>query len=92
MAYIKTDKVTLPSEFHFELIPGWTMDMEKDRFTLTHGKKSMTFDMTVLQDLCSRNYGIRLAKGRKQMMLTPDVLQSFVEYHMFSYVLDVNTY
>ena len=57
--------------------------MKKDSFTLTHGKKSMTFGKDVLKDLSTRNYGIRLALGRKQMFLTADVLQAFVEYELF---------
>ena len=80
---IKTDKIDIPTDFSFELCPGWTLDMEKDRFTLCHGKKAMTFDKKVLQDLMSRNYGLRLAMGRKQMFITPDALQAFVEYETF---------
>ena len=82
-ATIKTDCIRVPTDFRFELCPGWTLEMEKDRFTLTHGKKSMTFDRRVLQDLMTRNYGLRLAMGRKQMVVTPDALQAFVDYETF---------
>ena len=45
-----------------------------------HRKKSLTFHSALVKDLCSRNYGIRLAKGRRQMVLTPQVLQGFVDF------------
>ena len=87
MACIKTGKVSLPKDFQFELSPGWFLDIDVEsspvKYTLTHGKKSMTFHSAVVKDLCSRNYGIRLAKGRRQMVLTPQVLQGFVDFETF---------
>ena len=85
MDCIKTDKVSLPPQF--ELSPGWFLDIDVEsspvKYTLTHRKKSMTFHSAVVKDLCSRNYGIRLAKGRRQMVLTPQVLQGFVDFETF---------
>ncbi len=87
MASLKTEKVCLPNEFQLELVPGWTLNINTEtkptQYTLVHGKKSMTFHHHVMKDLCARNYGIRLAKGRRQMNLPPIVLQAFVDYEMF---------
>ena len=87
MATLKTEKVSLSNEFQLELVPGWILHINTEtkptQYTLVHGKKSMTFHYHVMKDLCARNYGIRLAKGRRQMILPPIVLQAFVENEMF---------
>ena len=87
MGCIKTDKVLLPVDFQFEISPGWFIDIKVEsspiKYMLTHGKKSMTFHSAVVKDLCSRNYGIRLAKGRRQMILTLQVLQGLVDFETF---------
>ena len=43
----------------------------------------MTFNSNVLMNLCPRNYGLRLTKGRRQMHLPPDLLQAFVDNALF---------
>ena len=87
MASIKTDKVVLDKDFHFEIVKGWFLDIDIQsspvKYTLTHGKKSMTFHSNVTRDLCLRNYGLRLVKGRRQMVLPPHVLQGFVDHETF---------
>ena len=87
MAELKTDKILLPTEFQIALDDGWMLDIDVNtvpaKYTLTHGKKSMSFNRDVTMNLCSRNYGIRLVKGRRQMVLPPHVLQSFVDYSTF---------
>ena len=85
MACIKTDKVLLPQDFQFEISPGWFLDIdvESSPIIYTHGKKSMTFHSAVVKDLCSRNDVIRLAKGRRQMILTTQVLQGLVDFETF---------
>lgn len=87
MVSIKTEKIALPQDFQIEIVKGWFLDIDVQsspiKYTLTHGKKSMTFHSNVLKDLCSRNYGIRLAKGRRQMVLPSSVLQAFVDYETF---------
>ncbi len=87
MATIKTSKVNLPKVFQIELAPGWSLDIDTNtvptRYTLTRGKKSMTFDGNVVKDLITRNYSIRLALGRKQMIVPPEVLQAFTEHEIF---------
>lgn len=87
MASIKSDKKVIDKTFQFEIVPEWYLDIEvlvnPVRYTLTHGKKSMSFYSSVAKDLCTRNYGLRLAKGRRQMILPPHVLQAFVEHASF---------
>ena len=87
MAGIKTEKITLPNEFQLEIAPGWYLEIDIEgfpiKYTLTHGKKSMTFLSNVTKDLCSRNYALRLAKGRRQMILPPHILQAFVDFETF---------
>ena len=87
MAAIKSSKINLPKIFQLELSPGWLLDIDTNiiptQYTLTHGKKSMTFDTGVTQDLCRRNYSIRLAMGRRQMVVPPDVLQAFSDHEVF---------
>ena len=87
MASIKTSKVNLPKVFQIELAPKWMLDIDLNtiptRYTLTHGKKSMTFDTDVTRDLCTRNYSIRLALGRRQMIVPPNVLQAFSDHEIF---------
>jgi len=92
MATIKTGKVTLPTEFQIELVPGWFLDIDIEsspiKYTLTHGKKSLSFLSNITKDLCSRNYGIRLTKGRRHMVLPPHVLQAFVDHEVFLHWYD----
>ena len=83
MATIRTEKIVLSPTFQMEISPGWYLDTDKSRYTLIHGKKCMTFDSGVIKDLCARNYSIRLAKGRRHMILPPHVLQAFVENETF---------
>ena len=96
MATIKTGKVCLPENFYIEIAPGWYLDIDvrtsPKKYTLTHGKKSMSFLSNVTKDLCSRNYGIRLANGRRQMVLPPHVLQAFVDYETFLSWYDPSIY
>lgn len=87
MASIKTEKISLLRDFQFELTDGWFLAIDVNsnpiKYTLIHGKKSMTFHSCITKDLCSRNYSIRLAKGRRQMVVPPQVLQAFVDYETF---------
>ena len=84
MAHIKTEAIKLATpEFQMEIAPGWMLDLNDCSHTLTRGKKSMTINNAVLQDLCTRNYGLRLVKGRRQMVLPPHLLQALVENELF---------
>lgn len=87
MATIKSSKIDLPKSFQIELCHGWVLDIDTNVipsvYTLTHGKKSMTFHSEIAKDLCTRNYGVRLALGRRQMKVPPEVLQAFSEYEIF---------
>jgi hypothetical protein len=87
MAELKTDKICLKNDFQIPFGDGWTLIIDRDctptTYTLTHGKKSITFDSHVMRKLCSRQYGIRLVKGRKQMNVPAHVLQNFVDYSVF---------
>lgn len=87
MAELKTSKIVLPLEFSFQLNEGWDLSIDTNcypvKYTLKHGKKSMTFNSDVIHKLCTRNYGIRLVRGRTQMIIPPHVLQSFVENSVF---------
>ena len=87
MACIQSSKLNLPKVFQLEIAPGWMLDIDTNvsptKYMLTHGKKSMTFDADVTRDLCNRNYSVRLALGRKQMTVPPEVLQAFCDHEMF---------
>ena len=87
MSSIKSDKISLCGGFQFEICDGWFLEIDNDctpvKYTLSHGKKSMSFHSSVMKDLVARNYSIRLAKGRKQMIVPPQVLQAFVEHETF---------
>lgn len=87
MASIKSSKISLPKIFQLELSPGWLLNIDTNvvptQYTLVHGKKSMNFDTTVASDLCRRNYSIRLAMGRRQMVIPPEVLQAFSDHEIF---------
>ena len=87
MAMIKSDKKIIDKCFQIEIVNGWLLDIDANvtpiKYTLTHGKKSMSFYSNVTRDLCSRNYSLRLAQGRKQMILPAKVLQAFVEHEPF---------
>ena len=87
MATIKSSKINLPKIFQLELCPGWLLNIDTNitptQYTLTHAKKSMTFDANVASDLCRRNYSIRLAMGRRQMIVPPEVLQAFADNDIF---------
>ena len=87
MATLKSDKKLIEQCFQVEIIDGWFLDINTNvvptTYTLTHGKKSMSFHSDVARELCQRDYSLRLARGRKQMVLPPHVLQAFVEYETF---------
>ena len=87
MATLKSDKKVIEHGFQVEIVDGWFLDINTNVFpityTLTHGKKSMTFYSDVATELCQRDYSLRLAHGRKQMVLPPKVLQAFVEFETF---------
>lgn len=87
MAQLKTDKITLAKDFQLCVGNDWvlTIDVQSTptNYTLTHGKKSINFDSNVMRNLCMRQYGIRLVKGRRQMVVPPQVLQSFVDNAVF---------
>lgn len=87
MTSIKTDKHCLPTNVQINIVDGWILDIDIHcipiKYTLTHGKKSLGFSSSVTRDLCSRNYSIKLTKGRKQMIVPPHVLQAFVDYDIF---------
>ena len=87
MAMIKSDKKIIDKCFQIEIVSGWLLDIDANvhpiKYTLTHGKKSMNFHSNVTKDLCCRNYSLRLAQGRKQMILPAKVLQAFVEHEPF---------
>jgi hypothetical protein len=87
MATLKTEKISLNQEFQFELCQGWLLSIDNNvepiQYTLTRGKKSITFNSQVVSELCNRNYGVRLVKGRKQMHLPPVVLQAFIDNEAF---------
>lgn len=84
MACIKTDCVHVPTEFQIELLPGWLLDIDLNcspiKYTLNHGKKSMSFHSHIMKDLIERNYSLRLVKGRRQMVLPASILEEIVTY------------
>lgn len=87
MANLKSDKITLKNDFQIRLDDGWILGIDRDcsptTYTLSHGKKSINFDSDVMKSLCLRQYGIRLVKGRKQMIVPANILQNFVDYTVF---------
>jgi hypothetical protein len=87
MAELKGDKITLANDFQLALRDGWTVSIDiqskPTNYTLTHGKKSINFDSTVMNRLCLRQYGIRLVKGRRQMIVPSHILQSFEDNVVF---------
>jgi hypothetical protein len=87
MAELKGDKITLANDFQLALPDGWTVSIDiqskPTNYTLTHGKKSINFDSTVMNRLCLRQYGIRLVKGRRQMIVPSQILQSFEDNVVF---------
>jgi hypothetical protein len=87
MSSIKSDKIFVSPGFQFEIYDGWFIEIENEsspvKYTLMHGKKSVSFHSDVMKDLIKRNYSIRLAKGRKQMIVPPQVLQAFVDHEIF---------
>ena len=93
MASIKTSKIDLDKTFQMELCSGWVLDINTSTvpttYTLTHGKKSMSFQSDVTKRLITRDYGIRLALGRRQMDLPKEVLQAFVDNDIFLKFYDV---
>lgn len=85
MASIKCDCKKVGEPFEIKLADGWLLQIEKEgdertSYTINHGKKSMTFNSEVMRALCHRKYGIRLTKGRRQMKLPSEILDSVVEY------------
>lgn len=87
MAAIKSDKISLNQCFTIDLDVGWTLTIDREssptNYVLSHGKKSVSFNSTIMSALCLRQYGIRLVKGRKQMHVPSNILQSFVDYSVF---------
>lgn len=87
MAQLKTDKITLAKDFQIDLSGGWILGVDvkctPTNYTLTHGKKTINFNSDVMKNLCFREYGIRLMRGRKQMVVPPHVLQNLEEYTVF---------
>jgi hypothetical protein len=87
MAELKTDKITLAKDFQLDLQDGWTLCIDVQskptNYTLIHGKKSINFDSTVMNTLCLRQYGIRLVKGRRQMIVPSHILQCFEDNVVF---------
>ena len=94
MTTLKSEKITLTPLFQFELCKGWFLSIDISsqpiQYALTRGKKSITFSSQVVADLCSRNYGVRLVKGRRQMHLPPSVLQAFIDNEVFLKWYDPN--
>jgi hypothetical protein len=92
MAALKTEKISVEQVFQFELCSGWFLSIDNTvnpiQYTLTRGKKSINFNSQVISNLCKRNYGVRLVKGRKQMNLPPHVLQAFIDNEAFLYWFD----
>ena len=64
MTELKTRKIILAQEFNIQLSEGWDLSIDANcyprKYTLKHGKKSMTFNYDVVHKLCTRDYGIRL--------------------------------
>ena len=87
MTELKSGKIDLPQLFNLELGDGWTLSIDistvPTTYTLTHGKKSMCFNFDVIQKLCSREYDIRLVRGRRQLVIPSHILQSFVDNSTF---------
>ena len=87
MAQLKTDKIALTKDFQIKFEDDYTLTVDVDSkptlYTLTHGKKSINFHSDVATTLCLRQYGIRLVKGRRQMVIPPKVLQNFADYAVF---------
>ena len=84
MASIKCEGLTVGAPIEIVLREGWLLQIDKNTnpttFTIYHGKKSMSFDSDTMDVLCRRQYGLRLAKGRRQMKLEPEILDALVEY------------
>ena len=87
MANLKSDKIVLKKDFQIKLDDKWILTIDRDcsptTYTLSHGKKSINFDSDVMKNLCTRQYGIRLVKGRRQMNVPANILQNFVDYSVF---------
>ena len=87
MTELKSGKIDLPQLFNLELGDGWTLSIDistvPTTYTLTHGKKSMCFNFDVIQKLCSREYDIRLVRGRRELVIPSHILQSFVDNSTF---------
>lgn len=81
-------------DFEIEVAEQWFLNIDGSstpiKYSLSHKKRSMTFHAEVMKDLCTRNYGIRLAKGRRQMVLPPHVLQGFVDHETDIMQYDTN--
>ena len=87
MATLKTDKIVLQKDFQIVLDDGWILSININTvpttYTLIHGKKSISFNTREAMKLCCRDYGIRLVRGRRQMVVPSHVLQSFVDNALF---------
>ena len=78
---MKADKIKCSEPVEIELCDDWVLqvDNRKDKrpsYVIVHGKKSMAFDSSVMNDLCNRRYSIRLVNGRRQMSIPWQVLDS----------------
>ena len=54
--------MSLTSSFQIELAPNWILEIDAQykpaKYTLIHGKKSLSFQSDVIKDMCARNYGV----------------------------------
>lgn len=94
MTSIKTDKLCLPTDVQLQIADGWILDIDVHSFpikyTLTHGKKSLSFSSNIVKNLCSRNYCIKLTHGRRRMIIPPEMLQALVDNSIFICWYDPN--
>ena len=81
MASVQTDCMRIPNELQIKLVDGWLLDIDVTctpvKYTLIHGKKSLSFYSEIMKNLVDRNYSLRLVKGRRQMILPARVLKEF---------------
>ena len=80
----KTSKIMLLQECNIQLNEGWGISIDANcyprKYTWKHGKKSMIFNHDVVHKLCIRDYGIRLVRGRTQMIISPHILENYQFY------------
>ena len=84
---LKSGKIELSQQFNFDLSHDWILTIDLSTvpttYILTHGKKSMCFNYEVICKLCRREYDVRLVRGRRQLVIPSQVLQSFVDNSVF---------